>query len=90
MSEAHICYLDLETSGLLPWKHGIVQIGYILERIPEGQYKGEVLCERDLKLNLFPREELEKAEEFDAKAGEVNGTVEQEVRGNPNRLHTVS
>ena len=80
MSEAHICYLDLETSGLFPWKHGIVQIGYILERIPEGQYKGEVLVERDLKLNLFP------TDEFDDRAGEVNGTTKSLVTNNPDRL----
>jgi oligoribonuclease (3'-5' exoribonuclease) len=80
MSEAHICYLDLETSGLFPWKHGIVQIGYILESIPEGQYKGEVLVERDLKLNLFP------SDEFDDRAGEVNGTTKNLVYNNPDRL----
>lgn len=80
MSEAHICYLDLETSGLFPWKHGIVQIGYILERIPEGQYKGEVLVERDLKLNLLP------TDEFDDRAGEVNGTTKSLVTDNPDRL----
>jgi oligoribonuclease (3'-5' exoribonuclease) len=80
MSDANICYLDLETSGLFPWQHGIVQIGYILERIPEGSYKGEVLVERDLKVCLFP------GDQYEDKAGEVNGVVREEAYNSETRM----
>ncbi len=80
MSDSYLCHIDLETSGLLNFRHGIVQIGYILEVIPQGQVSGQVLCEREIDLLVFPKDEV------DLRACQVNGTTEDEVRGSPNRL----
>lgn len=48
-----LCFIDTETTGLFPWKHGIIQIAFII--VIDGVVKEKV----DLMVNPFPQDAIE-------------------------------
>lgn len=63
-------YLDLETSGLDPQKHGIIQLAYILEE------NGQILKQNNFNMN--PQGKI-----LDSKALLINGYTEEEINKFP-------
>lgn len=60
MEQIYRVYIDLETTGLSAWRHGITQIGYIIERASKDNPKGEQLFERSLDLQIFRDQEIQE------------------------------
>lgn len=61
-------YLDVETTGTDPTKHGIIQLACIVE------IDGQVKEERDFRMRPFAQDEI------DQKALEINGVTPEEVK----------
>lgn len=51
---AKLCFIDLETTGLFPWKHGVIQISGVIE------INGEVKEEFNLIVNPFANDVIEE------------------------------
>ena len=64
-----LAYIDLETTGLFPWKHGVIQIGIIIE------IDGEVKDEQSIKAKPFAQDEITP------RALEVNNTTREQLEG---------
>lgn len=66
-----LLYLDLETTGLNPYKNGVIQIAGIIE------IDKKISEEFDLKCNIFPRDEIVK------QALECNGITTDQIKSFP-------
>lgn len=66
-----IFYFDVETTGLFPWKHGIVQLAYVIEVDFEEKESGSCF------VRPFDSDEI------DPKALAVNGLTKQQLDGFP-------
>lgn len=58
MDTIYRVYIDLETTGLFPWKSGICQMAYIIDASTQEHPQGEVLCEKSHIIQTFPKDEI--------------------------------
>jgi DNA polymerase III epsilon subunit-like protein len=63
-------YLDIETTGLHPTKHGIISIGYLIE------INGEAVASNLITMNSF-----EYAPNYTQEALDINGYTLEEIEG---------
>lgn len=64
-------YIDLETTGLFPYKHGVTQIAIIIEM------DNQIVEQKDIRVRPFPSDEIQP------RALEVQGRTEHEIMSYP-------
>lgn len=69
-------YLDVETTGTTPGRHGIIQVACIVE------IDGKVEAEKDFRMRPFAQDDI------DMKALEINGVTPEQIKTLPEPLET--